>query len=65
MQVLEQTTRDGDQLTVPGIVPKLSATPGGVRTSAPRLGDDTDAVLRELGLNEPQIAELRRRAIVQ
>ena len=63
--LLAQTTRDGDQLTVPGIVPKLSATPGGVRTSAPRLGDDTDAVLRELGLSEPQIAELRRRAIIQ
>ncbi len=63
--LLTQTTRDGDQLTVPGIVPKLSATPGGVRTSAPRLGDDTDTVLRELGLSEPQIAELRRRAIIQ
>ena len=37
------------ELDVPGIVPKLSATPGTVRSSAPRLGDDTDAVLHEAG----------------
>jgi hypothetical protein len=30
---------------VPGIVPKLSATPGTIRSSAPHLGEDTDAVL--------------------
>jgi formyl-CoA transferase len=35
---------------VPGIVPKLSATPGTIRSSAPHLGDDTDAVLAECGL---------------
>ena len=63
--LLAQTTRDGDTLTVPGIVPKLSATPGGVRASAPHLGEDTDAVLRELGLSAGQIAALRQRGIVQ
>jgi formyl-CoA transferase len=62
--LLEQTTRDGDTLTVPGIVPKLSATPGRVRTSAPRLGDDTDAVLREAGLTAEQIALLRAKGVV-
>jgi len=49
---------------VPGIVPKLSATPGGVRSSAPHLGEDTDAVLREMGLSAQQIAELRERGVV-
>lgn len=63
--LLEQTTRDGYTLTVPGIVPKLSATPGGIRTSAPGLGDDTDAVLEELGLSAAQRAALRERGIVQ
>ena len=47
--ILRQTTRDGHELDVPGVVPKLLGTPGTVRSSAPRLGDDTDAVLRELG----------------
>jgi formyl-CoA transferase len=49
---------------VPGIVPKLSATPGGHRRNAPRLGQDTDAVLREVGLTEEQIAALKQRGIV-
>ena len=63
--LLTQVTRDGDTVTVPGIVPKLSATPGGVRASAPHLGEDTDAVLREMGLTGEQIAVLRERGVVQ
>src|SRR5262245_43055463 len=50
--ILRQVTRDGYELAVPGIVPKLSATPGTIRSSAPRLGDDTDAVLRECGFTD-------------
>jgi len=63
--IVPQLTRDGDTVEVPGVVPKLSATPGALRASAPRLGDDTDAVLRELGLDAAQIAALRQRGIVQ
>ena len=63
--MLEQVQlEDGSALTVPGFVPKLSATPGGHVRNAPRLGQDTDAVLREVGLNEAQIAELRARGVV-
>lgn len=62
--LLEQPTRDGHTVTVPGIVPKLLGTPGSVRISAPRLGDDTDAVLREAGLTDPQIAALRSKGVV-
>ena len=62
--ILTQTTRDGYDVDVPGVVPKLSATPGTLRTSAPHLGDDTDAVLREIGLSPDQIAQLRERGIV-
>lgn len=63
--ILPQTTRDGHTVEVPGIVPKLSATPGTIRSSAPHLGDDTDAVLQGLGLSIAQIAALRERGIVQ
>jgi formyl-CoA transferase len=49
---------------VPGIVPKLSATPGTIRTSAPGLGDDTDAVLAGMGLTAADIAALRQKGIV-
>jgi formyl-CoA transferase len=62
--ILTQQTRDGDELEVPGIVPKLMGTPGAVRSAAPRLGEDTDAVLREIGLTEQQIAALRERKVV-
>ena len=63
--ILQQRTRDGDTLEVPGIVPKLSATPGTVRSNAPHVGDDTDAVLRELGPSAEPISTLRGRGIVQ
>jgi len=63
--MLEQVTMDdGSALTVPGFVPKLSLTPGGHHRNAPALGQDTDAVLREVGLSEVQIAELRARGVV-
>ena len=62
--ILTQKTRDGHEIEVPGIVPKLMGTPGSVRSSAPRLGDDTDAVLREAGLTDQQIAALRSKGVV-
>ena len=55
---------DGSTLTVPGIVPKLSLTPGKHQRNAPTLGQDTDAVLQELGLSAAQIAGLKARGIV-
>jgi len=62
--ILPQTTRDGYSLEVPGIVPKLLGTPGSIRSSAPGLGDDTDNVLRELGMQDEDIRTLRERKVV-
>jgi formyl-CoA transferase len=62
--ILKQQTRDGHEIEVPGIVPKLMGTPGQVRHSAPGLGDDTDAVLAGLGLNAEAIVQLRSRKVV-
>lgn len=62
--ILRQTTRDGFELEVPGVVPKLSGTPGTLRSPAPGLGDDTDAVLLELGLSSQDIATLRSQKVV-
>jgi formyl-CoA transferase len=61
--ILKQQTRDGHEIEVPGIVPKLLGTPGSVRSSAPGLGDDTDGVLAELGLNAAQIEALRAKGV--
>ena len=62
--ILRQVTRDGWALDVPGVVPKLSETPGTLHSPAPRLGEDTDAVLRELGLGDEAIATLRAKGVV-
>jgi formyl-CoA transferase len=51
-------------LKTPGVVPKLSETPGSIRTAAPRLGEDTEAVLQRLGYTAEQIAALRAAAVI-
>jgi formyl-CoA transferase len=55
---------DGTSMAVPGIVPKLSRTPGGHRRNAPALGQDTDAVLSNMGLTPDQIQTLKDQGIV-
>jgi crotonobetainyl-CoA:carnitine CoA-transferase CaiB-like acyl-CoA transferase len=55
---------DGEPLRVPGVVPKLSDTPGAIRSPAPRLGEHTDEVLRGLGLGQAEIAKLREGKII-
>ena len=55
---------DGDELTIPGIVPKLSRTPGAHGRNAPHIGQDTMAVLQSIGLSDDQIAALREKGIV-
>jgi succinyl-CoA---D-citramalate CoA-transferase len=58
------TAADGEPLAVPGIVPKLSATPGAIRANAPALGEHTDEVLRQAGYSEAEIARLRAASII-
>jgi formyl-CoA transferase len=55
---------DGSAMTVPGIVPKMSVTPGQHRRNAPKLGQDTDQILAEMGLSADQIQSLKVRGIV-
>jgi len=60
----EVSLNDGSVLKVPGMVPKLSRTPGHHRRNAPSLGQDTDTILTELGITADQIREMRQRGIV-
>jgi crotonobetainyl-CoA:carnitine CoA-transferase CaiB-like acyl-CoA transferase len=54
--LLETTLPDGQPITLPGIVPKLSATPGRMHWTGPALGEHTDQVLATLGMTAAAIA---------
>lgn len=55
---------DNDEILLPGIVPKLSATPGGTKWIGPRLGEHTTETLRGLGYDADALADLRKRGII-
>jgi crotonobetainyl-CoA:carnitine CoA-transferase CaiB-like acyl-CoA transferase len=57
-------TPDGGSLKVPGVVPKLTRTPGSIRSAGPRLGQHTAEVLRELGYDDARISALRDAKVV-
>ena len=58
------TLPDGTPLTVPGIVPKLTQTPGDANGRGPELGEHTDAVLSQHGYSQQEIAALRERQAI-
>jgi crotonobetainyl-CoA:carnitine CoA-transferase CaiB-like acyl-CoA transferase len=55
---------NGKPLKVPGILPKLSATPGRLGDGGPSLGQHTDEVLDELGIDPQTRAKLRQAGII-
>jgi formyl-CoA transferase len=58
------TLPDGAPIDIPGVVPKLSETPGGTRWVGPKLGEHTEEVLRSIGIEGERLAELRRAGVV-
>ncbi|NVZ55297.1 CoA transferase [Pseudomonas edaphica] len=55
----------GESVKMPGIVPKLSETPGGVNWQGPTLGQHTDDILGSLGLTGADIQRLKTAGVVQ
>ncbi|TYC56637.1 CoA transferase [Zoogloea oleivorans] len=55
----EASLPDGQPLRIPGVVPKLSATPGATEWLGPKLGEHTDEILAGLGYSPEKIAALR------
>jgi crotonobetainyl-CoA:carnitine CoA-transferase CaiB-like acyl-CoA transferase len=51
-------------LKVPGIVPKLSKTPGAVAWLGPKLGEHNLEVLKDVGLSEQQIRQLAEKGVI-
>jgi crotonobetainyl-CoA:carnitine CoA-transferase CaiB-like acyl-CoA transferase len=53
------------RITAPGVVPRLTGTPGGVRHAARwTVGADTEAVLGDLGVDAAALEELRKAGVV-
>jgi len=46
------------------VVPRLSGTPGEIRTPAPALGEHNEAILSALGLTAVALADLRKRNVI-
>ena len=62
--ILEAKLPDGSSVAVPGIVPKLSATPGQITREAPTLGQHTGEILDALGIDSTKQADWKSRGII-
>ncbi|RRV19570.1 formyl-CoA transferase [Ectopseudomonas mendocina] len=63
-QMIEQVQTSVGPLKVPGVLPKLSRTPGRIGTGGPQLGEHNDDILAGLGLSTEQVKGLRERGII-
>ncbi|WP_321937142.1 CoA transferase [Paraburkholderia sp. J8-2] len=62
--IVDDTLPDGTAVQVPGVVPKLCATPGTIERSAPKLGEHTDTVLESIGVHAATRAAWRERGLI-
>ncbi|WP_250500622.1 CaiB/BaiF CoA-transferase family protein [Caballeronia sp. GAWG1-5s-s] len=63
--LLQASLPGGVSVKMPGIVPKLSDSPGEVRWQGPALGEHTQSVLASLGFDESDVQRLRAEGAVQ
>lgn len=62
--LIDGELEDGTPVTLPGVLPKLSVTPGDVRRRAPLLGQDTQEILDRLGIDTATREQWRARGII-
>lgn len=55
--------QDGSRIDVPGVIPKLSRTPGSIKALAPDIGQNTDEILKSIGLTNEQVTSLKERGV--
>ncbi|MBU8917608.1 CoA transferase [Bacillus sp. FJAT-29953] len=65
-KMIQEVAVDGlGMLKMPGIVPKMSETPGEIQWAGPDLGQHTDDVLGgKLGMTEEQIKDLKAKGVI-
>jgi formyl-CoA transferase len=63
-EMIQAVPVGAEEVLLPGIVPKLSATPGEIRWAGPKLGEHTVEVLLELGYDEEKQRTLRAKGII-
>lgn len=62
--IVDAQLPDGTPIQVPGVVPKLSETPGAIVHAAPALGEHTDEILGQLGIDAAMRDAWRARGVV-
>lgn len=63
--IAEYPDAEMGQLPMHAVVPRMAATPGSIRTPAPRLGEHSRAVLAEAGLSDTEVARFLARGVVR
>ena len=64
-RVIEQwKLPDGRPMKIPGVVPRLSETPGATRWLGPTLGEHTAEVLKAIGIDDERQQELKARGVI-
>ncbi len=58
------TLSDGQDISLPGIVPKLTDTPGETKWLGPKLGEHTREILQAIGYSDEQLAQLRNTGVI-
>lgn len=63
--IKEVEVDDGQKLLVPGIVPKLSETPGDILWNGPKLGEFNEEIYKKyLGLSDEELSSLKERGVI-
>ena len=62
--ITEQPLPGGGEISLPGIVPKLSATPGTTRWLGPGLGEHNGEILASLGYSAADIQALKDKEVI-
>ena len=62
--IVDMEGPDVGRYKMQGILIKMRETPGEVRTSAPVCGQDNEAILKELGRTEEEIAALKENGVI-